>query len=99
MIDTTCYKHCVIITLSLYGVTEKMIIWFRQSGQSPVDWSDVQCANTKSYTTAEVKHEVGSYYITDLKLEETIPNNIGEIAGKALSLRVCYLTGRASLDK
>jgi len=99
MIYTTCYKHCVIIALSLYGVTEKMKIWFRHSGQPPVSWSDVQSANTKSYTTAEVKREVGSYHITDLKLEETIPNSIGEIASKALCLCVSNLIYGASLDK
>jgi len=76
-----------------------MIIWFRHSGQTPVSWTDVDKAYTKSYTTAEVKREVGSYDITDLKLEGTIPTNIGEIAGKALCLRVSYLTDRASLDK
>jgi len=76
-----------------------MEIWFRHSGQPPVSWLYVQSATTKSYTTAEVKHEVGSYDITDLKLKTTIPSNIGEIAGKALSLRVSYLTDRASLDK
>jgi len=76
-----------------------MKIWFRHSGQPPIHWSDVQYANTKSYTTAEVKREVGSYDITDLKLEENIPNNIEEVAGKALCLRVSYLTDRASLDK
>jgi len=60
-----------------------MKIWFRHSGQPPVSWEEVQKATTKSYTTAEVKGEVGSYDITDLKLEETIPNRIAEIAGKA----------------
>jgi len=76
-----------------------MIIWFRHSGQPPVSWLNVQWATTKSYTTAEVKHEVGSYDITDLKLEGKIPSNIGEIAGKALCLHVCNLTDRACLDK
>jgi len=76
-----------------------MIIWFRHSGQPPVSWEEVRKGATKSYTTAEVKHEVGSYYITDLKLEGKIPSNIGEIAGKALCLRVSSLTDRASLDK
>jgi len=76
-----------------------MKIWFRHSGQPPVDWSDVWRTNTKLYTTAEVKHEVGSYDITDVKLEWKIPSNIGEIAGKALCLRVSNLTDRASLDK
>jgi len=76
-----------------------MRIWFRHSGQTPVDWSDIQSANTKSYTTAKVKHEVGSYDITDLKLEGKISSNIGEIAGKALCLCVSNLTDRASLDK
>jgi len=76
-----------------------MRIWFRHSGQPPVDWSDVDEGYTKPYTTAEVKHEVGSYHITDLKLEGTIPNNIGEIAGKALRLRVSNLTDRASIKK
>jgi len=76
-----------------------MRIWFRHSGQPPVDWSDVWRADTKSYTTAEVKREVGNYNITHLKLEEKIPNNIGKIAGKVLYLRVSNLTDRASLDK
>jgi len=53
----------------------------------------------KSYTTADMKCEVGSYYITDFKMEKKIPSNIGEIAGKALCLRVSSLTDRASLDK
>jgi len=99
MIDTTCYKHCVIIALSLYGVTGKMRIWFRHSGQPPVSWWDARKGTTKSYTIAEVKHEVGSYDITALKLEETIPSNIGEFASKALCLCVSNLTDRASLDK
>jgi len=76
-----------------------MIIWFRHSGQPSVSWLAVYSADTKSYTTAEVKREVGSYDITHLKLEGKIPNNIGEIAGKALYLRVSNVTDRASLDK
>jgi len=46
-----------------------------------------------------VKREVGSYHVTDLKLEGTIPSSIGEIASKALRLYVSKLTDRASLDK
>jgi len=76
-----------------------MRIWFRHSGQPPVNLLAVYRANTKFYTAAEVKSEVGSYDITHLKLEEKIPNNIGEIAGKALYLHVSNLTDRASLDK
>jgi len=76
-----------------------MRIWFRHSGQPPVNWSDVQYAKAQSYTTADVKREVGSYDITDLKLEGTIPSNIGEIAGKALCLHVSMPSDRASLDK
>jgi len=76
-----------------------MKIWFRHSGQPPASWWDIQRADTKSYTTAEVKREVGSYDITDLKMEKKIPSNIGEIAGKALHLYVSALTDRASLDK
>jgi len=76
-----------------------MKIWFRHSGQPPVDWSDVWLADTKSYTTAEVKREVGSYDITNLKLKGPIPSKIGEFAGKALCLRVSELTDEASLDK
>jgi len=83
----------------MYDVTENMRIWFRHSGQPPVGMPNVWCADTKSYTTAEVKREVGSYEITHLKLKEKIPNNIGEIAGKALGLHVSNLTDRASLDK
>jgi len=83
----------------MYDVTENMRIWFRHSGQPPVDWTYVYRANTKFYTAAEVKREVGSYDITDLKLKGKIPNNIGEIAGKALHLHVSELTDRASLDK
>jgi len=76
-----------------------MIIWFRHSGQPPIDWSDVWRADTKLYTTAKVKREVGSYDITDLKLEGKVPSSIREVAGKALCLRVSSLTDRASLDK
>jgi len=83
----------------MYGVTEKMKIWFRHSGQPPVSWEEVQKGTTKSYATAEVKREVGSYDITALKLEETIQSSIGEIASKALCLCVSNLTDRASLDK
>jgi len=76
-----------------------MRIWFRHSGQPPVDWSDVWRANTQSYTTAEVKREVRSYDIIDLKLKGTVPSNIEEIAGRALCLCVSNLTDGASLDK
>jgi len=76
-----------------------MKIWFRHSGQDPVHRFEVWGAETKSYTTAEVKREIGSYDITDLKVEGRIPNNIGEIAGKALYLYVVKLDDRASLDK
>jgi len=64
-----------------------------------VSWSDLDEAYTESYTTAEVKREVGSYHITDLKLEAEIPSNIGEIADKARCLCVSNLSDRANLDK
>jgi len=60
---------------------------------------DVCRAKTKSYTLSEVKTQVGSYQLTHLKLEETIPKNIGEIASHAVCLVLRKITDMESLHK
>jgi len=60
---------------------------------------DVRKATTKSYTLSEVKTQVGSYQLTHLKLEGTIPKNIGEIASHAVCLVLRDITDKESLNK
>jgi len=60
---------------------------------------DVDKATTKSCTLSEVKTQVGSYQITHLKLEGTIPKNIGEIASHAVCLVLRDITDKESLNK
>jgi len=60
---------------------------------------DVDEAPTKSYTLSEVKTLVGSYQLTHLKVERTIPKNIGEIASHAVCLVLRKITDKESLNK
>jgi len=59
----------------------------------------VHQATTKSYTLSEVKTQVGSYQLTDLKLEGRIPKNIGDIASRAVCLVLRDITDEMSLKK
>jgi len=60
---------------------------------------DVDHAPTKSCTLTEVNTQVGSYQLTHLKLEETIPKNIGDIASHAVCLVLRGITDEESLNK
>jgi len=60
---------------------------------------DVRKATTKLCTLSEVKTQVGSYQLTHLKLEGTIPKDIGEIASHAVCLVLCKITDKESLNK
>jgi len=72
---------------------------FRHSGQDPVDLEGVHLATTKSCTLSEMKTQVESYQLTQLKLERTIPKNIGKIASHAVCLVLCGITDKESLNK
>jgi len=48
---------------------------------------------------SEVKTQVGSYQLTHLKLEGTIPKNIGDIASHAVCLVLRGIIDKESLNK